>query len=525
MNGSRHVLVMYDVRGIQEYIFRTAKLRDAIGASAIVEDIVEDALKDAGGLGNRMQLQWYDEKNGPLDYRENEADDIQVLYIGGGNAFVVFSSRELAVRVNKRMAKYVIDKTYSLQLATAIVDKTDNYQKDFRNIRLEMDRIKENMVVSKPIGAMPVMQVEKKTGYPLTKEWKDRGKETVSSTEAKLKAEAGIEKRKLEEKGSAYSRLEKYISEKGRDSMLAVVHIDGNNMGLRIREQTESLDTYEEAVSKMREISYNINHSYKEVFEEMENDFNTFAKKPKGKENNYFVMKVLTAGDDITYVCNASIAVATVEYFSRHISEKGMVKASNDNFQYRFSVCGGIAFFRSHFPFDIAYEVAEACCESAKRRAKDPANMDGNLIGNWFDFQFCQNVQSMNLERIRQKEYKTAGGESLQLRPYFISVEEMHSGFDKVKEKPYTLEKLKEYVGALVDGNKMPRSFAKRLRNTYPLGRSEAEAFDAFLKSRGTMLPEVLYTKADGEECATFYDAAEIMDYFLTLDEMKKGER
>lgn len=42
---SQLVLAMYDVRGIQKYIFRTAKVQDATGASAIVEDIILEALK------------------------------------------------------------------------------------------------------------------------------------------------------------------------------------------------------------------------------------------------------------------------------------------------------------------------------------------------------------------------------------------------------------------------------------------------------------------------------------------------
>ena len=43
----KKVLAMYDVRGIQNYIFRTAKVKDAIGASAIVEDVIEKAIEDA----------------------------------------------------------------------------------------------------------------------------------------------------------------------------------------------------------------------------------------------------------------------------------------------------------------------------------------------------------------------------------------------------------------------------------------------------------------------------------------------
>lgn len=39
--------------------------------------------------------------------------------------------------------------------------------------------------------------------------------------------------------------------------------------------------------------------------------------------------------------------------------------------RYGFSVCAGIAYVHSHFPFYIGYEVAEACCDSAKDRQRN----------------------------------------------------------------------------------------------------------------------------------------------------------
>ena len=33
-------LYMYDVRGIQDYVFRTNKMKEIIGASLLVEDLV-----------------------------------------------------------------------------------------------------------------------------------------------------------------------------------------------------------------------------------------------------------------------------------------------------------------------------------------------------------------------------------------------------------------------------------------------------------------------------------------------------
>lgn len=43
------ILAMYDVRGIQKYIYRTARVKDAMGASLLVENIIYDALKTAVG--------------------------------------------------------------------------------------------------------------------------------------------------------------------------------------------------------------------------------------------------------------------------------------------------------------------------------------------------------------------------------------------------------------------------------------------------------------------------------------------
>ena len=39
----KKVLAMYDVRGIQNYIYRTPHIKDAMGASIIIEDIIVNA--------------------------------------------------------------------------------------------------------------------------------------------------------------------------------------------------------------------------------------------------------------------------------------------------------------------------------------------------------------------------------------------------------------------------------------------------------------------------------------------------
>ena len=43
---SKPVLAIYDIRGIQNYIFRTNRVKEIIGASNIVQDLFETILKN-----------------------------------------------------------------------------------------------------------------------------------------------------------------------------------------------------------------------------------------------------------------------------------------------------------------------------------------------------------------------------------------------------------------------------------------------------------------------------------------------
>ncbi|MCD8149036.1 MAG: hypothetical protein LUE92_05605 [Clostridiales bacterium] len=265
------VMVMYDVRGIQKYIFRTAKIKDAIGASAIVENIIEEALSYAVkklNLQERADLEWYT-GDGVLEYHDADLA-VQVLYIGGGNAYVICESRGLCLEINRIMAGYIIENTYSLQLATAMVAVTGNYEQDYAELMNEMSRVKAEMTLSKPLGALPVMAVEVKTGYPVSASPEtggSKGRTGDVSTESllKLKKEKNV-RRNID---GQIKILDNYTTRKGVDSTLAVVHIDGNNMGLRIRDLISKKETYEEAVNEMRRISFHINFSYKTVFENM----------------------------------------------------------------------------------------------------------------------------------------------------------------------------------------------------------------------------------------------------------------
>lgn len=484
---AREVLVMYDVRGIQKYIFNTAKVKDAIGASYIVENIIEDALKYATDVlkVENLNLLWKNDE-GPIVYDGSVQYDVQVLYIGGGNAYVVFRNRELCIDVNKVMAKYIIEKTYSLHLAVAIVEKTDDYAQDYRCIMKKMDVTKANMIMSKPLGKLPVVKLDEQT------------------TEIEHILKLVAEKEKRNQIDSKVKIFDNYITEKGVDSTIAVVHMDGNNMGLRIREQIKNVHDYNVAVNKMRQISFNISDSYKKVFKEMADLFN--------QDEKMNILPILVAGDDITYVCNGRKALDTVKYYVENISKCSMTGASDEESlkTYGFSVCAGVAYINSHFPFSVAYEVAEECCASAKKEAKNKENCVDGRVGNWVDYQIVKSIHAKKIEDLRDRELSNGNDEILYRRPYYIPTDS-----HQISAGEKALDRLLQYV-ADFKSERVPKSFLKQIRNAYPLGNLQVEVLMDFLKSRGHNMPDgtyEMYEKTDSKQVAKWYDALEIMDY------------
>ena len=178
------VLAMYDVRGIQSYIFKTNAAKEIIGASVLVSNVIIDGLNQFVKDNideNQRQLYMTDWQNdSDTAFQENSSVLMQVMFVGGGNAYVLFRSGEICRQVNRFLARYILERTYSLNLAVAVVEKTDNYGDDYDSIQKKMRSIKAHMPSTQPMGALPFMKVDSITGYPLSKaingkRWKQHG--------------------------------------------------------------------------------------------------------------------------------------------------------------------------------------------------------------------------------------------------------------------------------------------------------------------------------------------------------------
>lgn len=484
------IFAVYDIRGIQDYIFRSSKLKDVKGASKIIEDIFLEALNE---VMKQTELKgticWFDD-NGPIPFEEKN-DDFQVVYDGGGNSYVLYKDKKQYKKANKIMSKYIIENTYSLQLVSAYVEVSGDYEKDFKILRNRLDIEKNKTKGNAMVGALPIMKIEVNTGLPIVNS-ENKSRETL------------LKEKKADyiSNDNKYKILDNYVFEKYSDSNLAVVHIDGNNMAKRIMNITSDLKDYKTAIDTMRDVSYNINSSYKKVFEQLAEKCNDTLEQS--------IMKVVIAGDDVTYICTGRIALPSVEFFTKEINKYAM--KDKDVSKYGFSVCAGVAFFRSHFPFYAAYEVAEKCCENAKNRAK--TKIVNDKIPNYVDFHICNNsLQAANLDITRKNEYVTPFGENLLLRPYCIT--------EDSSEDIFSYDSFKKLITYFNNDEIIAKSKSKDLRNTYPLGSFKTNDLCVFLNSRKIVLPdkttEAFIKLGDGATYAKWYDALEMLDLFMEL--------
>lgn len=528
------VLAMYDIREIQSFIFKTNKVKDMMGASRLVEDLLWKGLKkclESTYENSEYILDWDTEEailadKGTLRLDTKKEIRAQVLFIGGGNAYILYRTGEDARKVNRKLAVWLQKNSYSLQLVTAAVRRSESFQEDYHSLQEEMNLVKRRMNRTAFLGAFPVMEREKDTGLPVTamiKEGSGEDKLCVSrETQLKRAALPNEQKRHI---------FDKLVDKKGEDSTLAVVHIDGNNMGNRILELLKRVQTYPDAVERMRQVSINIASGFQEAYETIKEKADAWENgREEGdtqemEQNKESLQKIILAGDDLTFICTGKLALPLVEAFVNTLAQKRMY--SEGTREDGFSVCAGIAYVYSHFPFSDAYQMAEKCCASAKERAKHKGSRDGDVIGNWVDFQICSSRLGGSLRELRENTYHTMDGRYLLKRPYYLPFpetapekwkilndwkENKEASFDQFKENMKLLKKKDQKNNR----NKPTKSDVAAIRNTYYKGEDAIEKLFQFLHSRHKLEGEAAF-RADGK--AQWYDETEMFELYEFMEE------
>lgn len=543
----KKLLAIYDVSGIQDYVFASSKLRENVGASRIVGKVLKKLLPQIlkNECADKAITEW--EKATSFHMKEDDTLWAEIIYIGGGNAVVAYRDADIYNKVNRSFAKKLLEDSYSLTIATTCVETAfTNYSEDRRELMRKLAEVKENMTRRRPWGSLPITEQEGLTGLPMTRHYQIGNKEKFEdiSLEQELKRDAADVK-ETDEIGeplsakAVYAReMDDLVSNKGEDGFVAVVHIDGNAIGQKITRYMEKFADYGRAVKQMRDLAKAIADAYEDVFHGMTQEiYERIAATEKNEKYSFMREKepimeddkhvlplrpLILDGDDITFLCNGRLGVPLAARFLRQIAQVEGLPIS-------LSVCAGVALVHSHFPFNIAYKIAESCCGNAKR--KRLKNNNGQMRMGYIDFHICQSGYLTDIEDLRKNEYFVTanheGKKRLLKRPYRVATVEdsnHYFSFDCLDQI------LKRMVGERIsfqgpsgqakeaEGKKWPRSRLKKLYETYLLSAEKVGFFLDECASRGYQT--TAFTKEElrdgfAENGTTpLYDALELLDLY-----------
>jgi hypothetical protein len=322
------------VQGIQEFIFKTNKLKEIIGASKIVEDM------------DKINFQKeYDLKEEP-----------EKLLQAAGNIRLVFNNIEDLEKVVKNFSKDRMLEAYGITISQAVVVLND-YKNDSKKLEKKL-KIQRNKVSIPLDFHFNILKQNPRTALSLVT--KDEDKATSQKVE---KFEQYAQK---EAKNTIFD-IEKLSNDKNK---IAIIHADGNGLGNIVKDLGEK---------EIVEFSKKLDEATRKAYEIASNGITN-------------IRKVILGGDDLTVIIDANDALS----FSRKFLEEFEKNSKKIYKDYDLTACAGITYCNEKYPFHYAVKLSEDLCKHAKKDSKDFAK-EKNLSLAPSSLMF-HNIQSSNVE-------------------------------------------------------------------------------------------------------------------------------
>ncbi len=294
------------VQGIQDFIFKTNKLKEIVGASEIVKSIADEF--------------------------ENNYNPDNILLNAAGNIKAIFNTEEECKKVVFNFPKSIQKKAYGITILQAVVELGDHYtQEDINKLeaKLKVQRNKPSIPLDLSLN---IMQLNASTAKPSVNAKEDM------ATSQKLDAYNLFidENPDLKE----FKELSRFSNGKNK---IAIIHIDGNGLGKLVPKLGAKLSAFSKKLDK----------ATKQAFKD-------------AKDDSMSVRDVILGGDDVTVICNANDALAFTQNFLQNFEENTSKIEELNGLSEKLTACAGIAYTNEKYPFHYAVSLAETLCGHAK---------------------------------------------------------------------------------------------------------------------------------------------------------------
>lgn len=546
---SKYIATVIDTTGIQKYIFGSNRLKENVAGSYLVklatDDWVKECLTDMGNV-------YIPARNlNQAEPRINQDPEIiaELIYSGGGNTFLLFRDTEenYAIKFTEAWSKKILCEAPGLnvEIAHQPFDWNDRL---LQNV-IENDLIKGKLDIQKrkprpstPLLGLGVTASCISTGLVAVETRKIDGVTRLISREVVVKLdkvnEANGELRKiLFDERKPRKRSEQYdipldVDDLGRseneNSYIAVVHIDGNQMGKRFDDYGKAQSNSNNPISEqnrdfiiaMRKLSWGVSEASRKALEAVGHAVIKLVDEDKFEiKDNYLPFRpIVYGGDDVTFVCDGRLGLSLAVKFLEKFEELTQELADGKG---KATACAGIAIVKTHYPFSRAYALSESLCSQAKQWMRKETKDYEKPLFSAIDWHIAASGLLGTIGEIRDREYRVQIPDLDQ--PASLTMRPMRShpcrnqwrtwaGFSQVVNDFRTHKDWKDRrnkVMALREVLRQGKKATEQFRQAYSL-----ESLPIFPEANSSLAKKGWYTDICG-----YFDAIEAIDFYTHLEE------
>ncbi|AEI50675.1 Cas10/Cmr2 second palm domain-containing protein [Runella slithyformis] len=474
------------VQGIQGFIFQTNKLKEIVGASELVEQICTTKFLEVAGIDSSV--------------RDTDGNIPNLIINAAGNIKYIFEDKAKCENFVRIFPKVIMDFAPGITISQAVVPLSGDLSKDidFLEQRLKVQRSKVSMPVE--TGFMGLERDRRAGGVAFISRNKRKGgsEEICEATHKKRqKSDPDYQYKDEQQKENLFFKISNKvvskdevphdvdkISESGKNSWLAIIHADGNALGILLQTLGKKLKENKFSAEKVKTafstFSKNLDAATKKAAQIA---FENIIKVDLA-EYKYPIRPVILGGDDLTVIIRADLALDfTIEFLKAFEKETetqfGFLKTEYkvDGFENGITACAGIAYIKEKYPFHYGVHLADMLTGKAKKFSKEDEKAIPPSSISFYKVQssFIESLDDMTGKTLTATESSV----SFDYGPYLIHAQEGKPSVEMLKKKLAVLEeeaekrdqsrgvsKLRQWISELYKDKSTASFMLERIKQT-----------------------------------------------------------
>lgn len=387
---------MFEVRGIQSFLFSSGKLKDLVSGSELIDFLCKQPLQDVLRV---CGLEHYDSaEHSPR--------------CAGGSFYLLIENRENAERL-KNIWPLIVEQLLPGVEQVAVLSEGETAKHAIAE-GLKKLRSARNYIIPQLPAAGPVAQRSPRTGNVAVVQKSGESLDLASHKKRRFSRPQSDESLSLTARFSENRTLkwpDNFEASGPHDrrfpmkneSYVAIVHADGNGLG-------EVLRVVNSAASELSDADYiKLYRSFSDGLETATVRSCQIACRevlePHAVNDVVPARPIVLGGDDLTLIVRADLALnftqAFAEAFETNTAEfltqlRGLVAQFDDVHAQALpeflSVCAGLSFIKPSQPFAQSYQLAESLCDQAKKISRQARGSEQDIIPSSLSFHWVQST-------------------------------------------------------------------------------------------------------------------------------------